>query len=69
MGAYLCIAANSVPPTVSKRIKVSVDCEYIFFLEKLLFKKKKNRAGQIHAIFLFYFYIIAILKGNEHDEG
>lgn len=29
MGAYLCIAANGVPPTVSKRIKVSVDCEYI----------------------------------------
>lgn len=28
MGAYLCIAANGVPPTVSKRIKVSVDCEY-----------------------------------------
>lgn len=27
MGAYLCIAANSVPPTVSKRIKVSVDCK------------------------------------------
>ncbi|XP_075214999.1 lachesin-like isoform X2 [Lycorma delicatula] len=25
MGAYLCIASNSVPPTVSKRIKVSVD--------------------------------------------
>lgn len=25
MGAYLCIAANGVPPTVSKRIKVSVD--------------------------------------------
>lgn len=29
MGAYLCIASNGVPPTVSKRIKVSVDCEYI----------------------------------------
>ncbi|KAI5708313.1 hypothetical protein M8J77_020413 [Diaphorina citri] len=27
MGAYLCIASNNVPPTVSKRIKVSVDCE------------------------------------------
>ncbi|XP_054277290.1 neurotrimin-like isoform X2 [Macrosteles quadrilineatus] len=25
MGAYLCIASNSVPPSVSKRIKVSVD--------------------------------------------
>lgn len=34
MGAYLCIASNGVPPTVSKRVKVSVDCEsrfnYIF---------------------------------------
>lgn len=27
MGAYLCIASNSVPPSVSKRIKVSVDCK------------------------------------------
>lgn len=27
MGAYLCIASNGVPPSVSKRIKVSVDCE------------------------------------------
>lgn len=31
MGAYLCIASNGVPPTVSKRIKVSVDCKYIEF--------------------------------------
>ncbi|KAH8334278.1 hypothetical protein KR059_008327 [Drosophila kikkawai] len=29
MGAYLCIASNGVPPSVSKRIKVSVDCELI----------------------------------------
>lgn len=28
MGAYLCIASNGVPPSVSKRIKVSVDCKY-----------------------------------------
>ncbi|CAK9803858.1 Protein CEPU-1 [Anthophora quadrimaculata] len=27
MGVYLCIAKNDVPPTVSKQIKVSVDCE------------------------------------------
>lgn len=31
MGAYLCIASNGVPPTVSKRIKVSVDCKYPVF--------------------------------------
>lgn len=29
MGAYLCIASNGIPPTVSKQIKVSVDCKYI----------------------------------------
>lgn len=28
MSAYLCIASNGVPPSVSKRIKLSVDCEY-----------------------------------------
>lgn len=33
MGAYLCIASNGVPPSVSKRIKVSVDCEYMRFTE------------------------------------
>lgn len=27
MGVYMCIASNGVPPTVSKRIFVSVDCE------------------------------------------
>jgi len=28
MGAYLCIASNGVPPSVSKRIIVDVECEY-----------------------------------------
>lgn len=32
MGAYLCIAQNSVPPSVSKRIKVSVDCKYLIHI-------------------------------------
>lgn len=34
MGAYLCIASNGVPPTVSKRIKVSVDCKYTHTQDK-----------------------------------
>lgn len=29
MGAYLCIASNSIPPSVSKRIIVDVECKYI----------------------------------------
>ena len=28
MGAYLCIAANDVPPAVSKRVYLSVHCKY-----------------------------------------
>lgn len=30
MGAYLCIAANGVPPKVSTRVLVKVQCEYLF---------------------------------------
>ena len=29
MGAYLCIASNDVPPTVSKRISLNVNCKYL----------------------------------------
>ena len=28
MGAYLCIASNKIPPSVSKRITLVVECEY-----------------------------------------
>jgi hypothetical protein len=34
MGAYLCIASNGVPPTVSKRITVDVECEYGTYIYK-----------------------------------
>ena len=29
MGAYMCIAKNGVPPTISKRIQLNVDCKLI----------------------------------------
>lgn len=28
MGAYLCIASNGIPPSVSKRITIKVHCKY-----------------------------------------
>nr|CAH7758194.1 unnamed protein product [Callosobruchus chinensis]CAH7762995.1 unnamed protein product [Callosobruchus chinensis] len=31
MGAYLCIATNGVPPSVSKRIIVDVECKSSYF--------------------------------------
>ena len=30
MGAYLCIASNKIPPSVSKRITLVVECEFNF---------------------------------------
>lgn len=35
MGAYLCIASNDVPPAVSKRVMLNVNCEYEIFRKHL----------------------------------
>lgn len=33
MGAYLCIASNGVPPSISKRVELRVQCKYeVFFI-------------------------------------
>lgn len=29
MGGYMCIASNGVPPTISKRYEVQVNCKYM----------------------------------------
>lgn len=42
MGDYLCIASNGVPPTVSKRIRVSVDCELSSIS---VYRRRKNRSS------------------------
>lgn len=31
MGNYLCIATNGIPPTISKRYSVLVNCNYLFY--------------------------------------
>lgn len=44
MSAYLCIASNGVPPSVSKKISVSVDCEYCMLMTYLAtFQNKLHR--------------------------
>lgn len=47
MGNYLCIASNNVPPSVSKQIKVSVDCEYSQTLQSSLFPLLPSSQKQI----------------------
>ena len=36
VGEYLCIASNGVPPSISKRIVLRVQCEFTRFLNALL---------------------------------
>ena len=36
MGAFFCIAKNKVPPSVSKRIMLNVNCKYYYFNEILV---------------------------------
>lgn len=31
MAAYLCVASNGVPPSISKRVQVKVQCKPLFF--------------------------------------
>lgn len=39
MGMYLCIASNTVPPTVSKRYSVDVHCKYHVALRPLISRR------------------------------
>lgn len=43
MGSYLCIASNSVPPSVSKRISLNIHCKFIDKLNKTDEEVKYNK--------------------------
>lgn len=69
MAAYLCIARNGIPPIVSKRIQVSVDCKSLkTFLSLLQEKGAKKcplaKGGQI--IYLSQFINLSIPPPNQH---
>lgn len=47
MGAYLCIARNEVPPAVSKRVNLKVNCEYLTTFYSTLLDDVKSRLKSI----------------------
>lgn len=47
MGAYLCIAANGVPPSVSKRMMLHVHCKYINKKKYIYFKQDSGGINKI----------------------
>ena len=73
MGAYLCIASNEVPPAVSKRVYLMVQCESLDFniftdfnifnifdipRESASWCNVRVKNSIFHVIFRCYYYMI-----------
>lgn len=66
MGAYLCIASNDVPPAVSKRILLNVQCKYQR-LKKYTVKPQQLKTVRV----MDYKFIIItrIMKTSRYQSG
>lgn len=73
MSAYLCIASNGVPPSVSKRIKVSVDCEYACMMMTCLAPFQMKTQHFLHfwfnKIFVSFFFLHTIILYCVHSPA
>ena len=49
MGAYLCIASNKIPPSVSKRITLVVECEW----REILDQTRANCRGRVRDHYIY----------------
>ncbi len=74
MAAYLCIASNGVPPTVSKRITLSVECKFIS--PKNHFVRASERAAvvveemkelRVYICCAHYWKSARLLLGSDND--
>lgn len=56
MGTYLCIAGNGVPPTVSKRIHISVHCKWSFIslVKRLAMNKEPLKASELCTAYIAF---------------
>lgn len=63
MGAYLCIATNGVPPSVSKRIILDVECNYKWCIFGLFHFALDVFVAVAHPI------VVSVLVGDETIEG
>lgn len=61
MGAYLCIASNTVPPSVSKRIRLNVNCKYFYQVHN---KLSKFKAGATKMARWLIFWILLQSSGR-----
>lgn len=59
MGGYLCIATNGIPPSVSKRYHVQVNCKWIKLLLRLI---DDERCCSLLRVFM-------MITGKINDKG
>lgn len=74
MGVYLCIATNGVPPSVSKRVVVDVECKYLHCTLHLClsFCLSHNRVGLRKSVNILYMRVgssqKAVVWPNKNDR-
>lgn len=76
MGAYLCIAKNEVPPAVSKRVNLKVNCEYSKTIYMTRFSRrhfeiarlKSIDIGQVRLSNLIFIFIFKPTRDNTTSE-
>jgi hypothetical protein len=59
LGAYLCIAKNDVPPSVSKRILLHVNCKFLNYIPLCCFSLQTLSCELIIIFLLFSFPVYA----------
>lgn len=70
MGAYLCIARNEVPPAVSKRVNLKVNCEYLTMFYSTLLDDVKSRLESIdkRKTLFIQFNVYFVDKQNRQED-
>jgi hypothetical protein len=62
MAAYLCVASNGVPPSISKRVQLKVQC-------KLFKLKSKSEWDEKVLLFLLFIHLLIYFEFNWMDWG
>lgn len=61
MAAYLCVASNGVPPSISKRVQLRVQCKRANIIKNLYlnfeYMKKKKRKRKKSELYTVLYYI------------
>ena len=67
MGAFMCIASNNVPPTVSRRVSLSVNCEYFIYSIFYIYNIEYKSSFQIY-LYINKIFEVEVTYNNYKNE-